>query len=164
MSIAKNLALRSYRSLPLARRLWLSPKDMAEKAGPLIDSFRIPTSDPSLPVGGLSGGGQQRVILARELSRPHQLLVAAQPSRGLDVASATAVQQRLLETRDKGAAVLVISEDLDELLAVSDRIVVLAHGRVVREFTRDDADVLAIGEAMTGASDTDFHHVEGDVS
>lgn len=164
MSIAKNLALRSYRSLPLVRRLWLSPKDMADKAGPLIDSFRIPTADPSLPVGGLSGGGQQRVILARELSRPHELLVAAQPSRGLDVASAIAVQQRLLETRDKGAAVLVISEDLDELLAVSDRIVVLAHGRVVREFTRDDADVLAIGEAMTGASDTDFRHAEGDVS
>jgi simple sugar transport system ATP-binding protein len=151
MSIAQNLALRTYRTLPMRQRLWLSPEEMARTAAPLISAFNIPTTDPALAVGGLSGGGQQRVILARELSRPHELLIAAQPSRGLDVASATAVQQRLLQTRDQGAAVLVISEDLDELLAVSDRIVVLAHGRIVREFTRAQADVLALGEAMTGA-------------
>lgn len=151
MSVAKNLALRSYADGPLRSRLWLSPSKMNRAAGPLIEQFRIPVTDPRTPVGGLSGGGQQRVIIARELAERPDFLIASQPSRGLDVASARAVQSRLVDARDAGAAVMVISEDLDELLTVSDRIVVLAEGRIVGDLKRTEATIERLGQLMTGA-------------
>jgi len=151
MSVAKNLALRHYNDGSWRQGLWLSPKTMNEAALPLVERFRIPVTDPGVTAGGLSGGGQQRVIIARELADRPDFLIASQPSRGLDVASARAVQSRLVEVRDAGAAVLVISEDLDELMTISDRIVVLAEGRVVGDLTREQATVEKLGELMTGA-------------
>lgn len=151
MSVAKNLALRSYRQGSIFGKLWLSPMKMNADSAHPIDRFKIPVTDPGTLVGGLSGGGQQRVIIARELAEQPNLLIASQPSRGLDVASARAVQSRLVEVRDNGGAVLVISEDLDELMLIADRIVVLVGGVVVGDIARSEATIEAIGELMTGA-------------
>lgn len=154
MSVAKNLAMRDFNKGAIVNRLWLSPKKMnRDSLGP-IEQFKIPVNNPGILVGGLSGGGQQRVIIARELAEQPSLLIASQPSRGLDVASARAVQSRLVHARDNGAAVLVISEDLDELMLIADRIVVLVGGVAVGDIQRSEATIQTIGELMTGALET----------
>jgi general nucleoside transport system ATP-binding protein len=148
MSIAENLAMRTFCAPILAGRFGLSRKKLMEQADRLIAEFDIPVSDASRPVGDLSGGGLQRVILARELADTPKLLVAAQATRGLDVASAQAVIRKIVEARDQGAAVLFISEDLDELLSTADRILVMVKGCIVGEFCGADATRTAIGLYM----------------
>ncbi|MFM9010510.1 MAG: ABC transporter ATP-binding protein, partial [Planctomycetota bacterium] len=110
---------------------------------------------PERVVADLSGGNIQRVMLARALGRPRTLVVAAYPSRGLDVAKARRTQELLLEHRAAGAGVLLISEDLDELLELSDRIVVLNHGRLVGDLDPATTDRLAIGELMLRPVETE---------
>src|SRR5207245_7638016 len=102
----------------------------------LIEAFNSPTTRPKSAVADLSGGGLQRVLLARELSEEPDLIVAAQPTRGLDVASAAMVRAQLVSHRHRGAAVLIISEDLDEVLELSDRVLVLFKGSIVAEYPR----------------------------
>ena len=151
MSIAENLALRSFRDRALYHPLFVSRRAMTARAHPLIEAFAIP-AEPGTSAGELSGGGQQRTILARELSSRPDLLVICQPTRGLDVVSARAIQERLLDVRAAEGGVLLISEDLDELLKLCDRVLVLSGGRIVAEFPRGSADRTSVGAHMLGAA------------
>ncbi len=152
MSIAENLSFRRFGRPPLSTRLWLRRRRLAAHAEDLVEEYGIPAQDTRLPVARLSGGGLQRVIVAREMSETPDLLVAAQPTRGLDVVSAGAVRGQLLAARGAGAGVLLVSEDLDELLELSDRVVVMLRGCVAASFERDGLDRAALGRAMAGAA------------
>jgi ABC-type uncharacterized transport system ATPase subunit len=153
MSIADNLALRRFDRRPMSSRLWLRREQVRRHARELIERFRIPASEPRLPVARLSGGGLQRVIVAREMTESPDLLVACQPTRGLDVVSAEGVRTQLVAARDAGAGVLLVSEDLDELLELSDRIAVMLEGRIVAEFGRGEAGRAELGRHMTGVDE-----------
>ena len=150
MTVGENLAFRCFHRPPMSTRVWLRRSRVREHAQRLIERFRIPTSNPRLEVAKLSGGGLQRVIVAREMTEAPDLLVASQPTRGLDVVSARAVRLQILAARDAGAGVLVVSEDLDELIELSDRIVVLLAGRVAAELPRGTGRG-ELGRHMTGA-------------
>ena len=151
MSIAENLAFRRFDRPPMSRRGWVRRGALREHARELIERFRIPTQNPGLQVAKLSGGGLQRVIIAREITEAPDLLVAAQPTRGLDVVSAQAVREQLVAARDRGAGVLLVSEDLDELLELSDRTEVMLGGRMVADLSREQATRAELGRHMTGA-------------
>lgn len=151
MSIAHNLAMRQYRKPGVMNPAWISPRRLKAHAEPQIIEFKIP-ADPSTLAGALSGGGQQRVISARELSEDPDLVIAAQPTRGLDIVSAQGIRNRLMSVRNRGGSVLVISEDLDELLQICDRIVVMVSGRVIGDVPRHEASRTVLGTLMTGGS------------
>jgi general nucleoside transport system ATP-binding protein len=157
MSIAENLAFRRFRRTPMSTRGWLRRGKMREYARQLIERFRIPTTDDRLQVAKLSGGGLQRVIVAREMTESPDLLVAAQPTRGLDIVSARAVRAQIVQARERGAGVLLVSEDLDELMELADRILVMLGGRAVAEFGRGEATRAEIGRSMTGARREEQH-------
>jgi len=150
MSVSDNLALKGYRGPELSRGPVLVPSAIQSFALRLIDAFDIATPGPETQVKFLSGGNLQKTILARELTACGGLLVAVHPTRGLDVGATEAVRKLLLAQRDQGTAVLLISEDLDELLAVSDRVAVMFEGRVVDVVPAADADVAALGLMMAG--------------
>jgi ABC-type uncharacterized transport system ATPase subunit len=150
MSVSDNLALKGYRGPELSRGPVLRPGAVQAFARRMIDDFRIATPGPETPVKFLSGGNLQKTILARELTACGRLLVAVHPTRGLDVGATEAVRRLLLEERDKGTAVLLISEDLEELMAVSDRIAVMFEGRIVGLVRAEEADVATIGLMMAG--------------
>ncbi len=151
MAVADNLAMKSYRSPPLAEYGILRREKILRFARSLIEAFGISTPTPQTPVKFLSGGNIQKTILAREIDACASLLVAVYPSRGLDVGATEAVRRRLLEQRDAGRAVLLISEDLDELLTVADRIAVLYEGRVMGIVPTASADVETVGLLMSGS-------------
>ncbi|RXZ38660.1 ABC transporter ATP-binding protein [Oxalobacteraceae bacterium CAVE-383] len=157
MSVAENMALRNFDRAPLQRQGWrLDRRQMRKQAAALIDSFNVRPPLPERPIGTLSGGNVQRAILARELGdalRPEDavhVLIAANPVFGLDFASVAAIHARLLQARALGAAVLLISEDLDELLELSDRIVVMTDGMIVHETAAASADRTQLGRWMAG--------------
>ena len=150
MSIADNLAFRQYTSRSMSHPLWLWTGRVTALARRLIDAFSIPTTRPRSPVAELSGGGLQRVLLARELSELPDLIVAAQPTRGLDIASAAMVRAQLSRHRSRGAAVLLISEDLDEVIQLSDRVLVLFKGAIAAEYPRGRVDRAEVGMRMGG--------------
>jgi simple sugar transport system ATP-binding protein len=151
MSIGENLAFRRFQRPPMSTRGWLRRGQIRAHARELIERFRIPTTDDRQPVAKLSGGGLQRVIVAREMTESPDLLVAAQPTRGLDVVSAQSVRRQIVEARERGAGVVLVSEDLDELMELADRLLVMLAGRVVAEFARGEATRTEIGRSMTGA-------------
>lgn len=150
MSVAENLALKGYRTPKLSRGPVILPDAIRNFARRMIEDFNIVTPTAETTVKFLSGGNLQKTILARELTACGGVLVAVHPTRGLDVGATEAVRRLLLDERDKGTAVLLISEDLDELLAVSDRIAVMFEGDVVGMVSADEADVDAIGLMMAG--------------
>jgi ABC-type uncharacterized transport system ATPase subunit len=150
LTVQENLALKSYRRPPLARGPLLAEGVMRRRAADLISRFDIRGTRPGLPVRLLSGGNLQRVLLAREISARPKFLLAASPTRGLDVGATQAVRALLLEQRGEGVAVLLLSEDLDELLALSDRILVIYEGRVVGEVDAASADPDELGLLMAG--------------
>lgn len=147
MSVAENLALRSFDGN--GRRFFLKRRAMMRKANDLIGNYDIRTRSASTPVRDLSGGNVQRVALARELSGEVNLLVVANPCFGLDFSAARAIRDRIIEARNAGAAVLLISEDLDEILELADRIVVMADGAIVWQ-GQADADPALLGRYMAG--------------
>jgi ABC-type uncharacterized transport system ATPase subunit len=151
MAVAENLAMKGYRRPPLARMGVLRHRSILDFARRMIDLFRIATPSPHTPAKFLSGGNLQKTILAREITAGGKLLVAVHPTRGLDVGATEAVRKMLLEERDKGKAVLLISEDLDELLAISDRIAVLFEGEIMGIVPAREADVQSLGLMMAGA-------------
>jgi len=151
MSIAANLAMRRYRK-PGISPWWVLPSRLRRDALPLIEDYQIPAG-PAVEAGALSGGGQQRVVTAREMSRTPDVVVASQPTRGLDVVSAAAVRERIVAVAERGGAVLVLSEDLDELREVCDRIHVMVEGRFVANLPVADASRALLGELMTGAQE-----------
>ncbi len=150
MSVANNLVMKGYRNPPLAKTGIIRPRRILKLALRLINSFRIDTPGPQTEVKYLSGGNIQKTILAREIDSCRCLLVAGYPSRGLDVGATEAVRKRLLEQRDSGMAVLLISEDLEELLTVSDTIAVFFEGRIMGILNRDRADIQKLGLMMAG--------------
>jgi simple sugar transport system ATP-binding protein len=151
MSVAENMALRTFDEAPLAAsRLWLRRGAMRAQAERWIGEFKVRTRGADALVGTLSGGNVQRAVLARELSAPVSLLIAANPVFGLDFAAVAEIHDRILAARSAGAAVLLVSEDLDELLELSDRLVVLFEGRIAHETSTRDADVGVIGRCMAG--------------
>ena len=150
LSVADNLIMKSYRAAPIARGWVIDTPTVRRVANALKDEYAIaaPSIDTSARL--LSGGNLQRLILAREIHSDPRLMVAVQPSRGLDVGAIEAVHRLLLDRRADGAATLLISEDLDEILALSDRVAVMFEGRVVGLFEVADAEVGEIGLLMTG--------------
>ncbi|MFZ5918343.1 MAG: ABC transporter ATP-binding protein [Chloroflexota bacterium] len=152
--VCDNLILCSYHQPPFARGVAMQEKAIVENAAARVSEFDVRTPSVFLPAESLSGGNQQKVIVARELSRPIRLLIAAQPTRGLDVGSIEFIHRRLVEKRDEGAAVLLVSAELDEVLALSDRIVVMYEGRIVATLPIEQADRARLGLLMAGVSET----------
>jgi len=148
--VVDNLALQTYYMPPNAKGVVLQEAVMLEQAQKLIEDFDIRTPGALTSVGSLSGGNQQKVIVAREFSRPIRLLVASQPTRGLDVGSIEYIHNRILEKRDNGCAVLLVSPELDEVMQLSDRIAVMYRGRILAVLPSDEARKEQIGLLMAG--------------
>jgi ABC-type uncharacterized transport system ATPase subunit len=158
MSVAENLALRDFDRTPVCRSGWrLDRKAMRERAAQLIRDFNVRPPVPDRPIGTLSGGNVQRAVLARELGQPVDVLIVANPVFGLDFASVADIHARLIAARDNGAAVLLVSEDLDELLELADRIAVMAEGRLVYETPAAGAERAVLGRHMAGHTDEAVH-------
>ncbi len=148
-SIAENIAIHDYRSAPDSRLGWLFPRQLVARASRLISEFDVRGGGPQAAAGGLSGGNQQKVVLAREINRNPKVLIAAQPTRGLDVGAIEFVHRRLVEERDEGRGVLLVSLELEEILSLSDRILVMYEGEIVGEFPPTVTEE-ELGVAMTG--------------
>jgi simple sugar transport system ATP-binding protein len=148
-SIAENLALREYRTAKYSRRGWLSTRRMVSVARSLIREFDVRGGEPETLAAALSGGTQQKVVIAREIANNPRVLVAAQPTRGLDVGAIEFVHRRLVSERDAGRGILLVSLESDEVRSLADRIVVIYEGRIAGEFA-PDASEEELGIAMTG--------------
>jgi len=153
-NLAENLVLHDYGHEPFSRLGWINPRRWFRWARGLLQEFDVRGGGPTTRGGSLSGGNQQKVVVAREVSRNPQVLIAAQPTRGLDVGAIEFVHRRLVEQRDAGKAVLLVSLELDEILSLSDRILVLYEGRIVAEFMPDVSEE-EVGIAMTGGRRTE---------
>ncbi len=149
LAISDNLLLGRERRYAVPG--WIDRARLRADAARLLDRFDVRPADPDAPARALSGGNQQKVVLARELATAPRVLVAAQPTRGVDVGAIERIHAELSSLREGGAAVLLISAELDELLALADRIVVLYRGRIVGELTRAEATRERLGAMMTGA-------------
>lgn len=158
-SIADNLVLCTYYRRPFARGIQRDQQPITKNALELIKEFDVRTPGPFVAAGNLSGGNQQKVIVARELSRPVHLLIANQPTRGLDVGSIEFIHKRIVEKRDDGIGVLLISAELDEILALADRIAVIYHGRIVATMPAAEATREKLGLLMAGSSLEDVEQV-----
>jgi simple sugar transport system ATP-binding protein len=152
MSVAENMALRRFDEPPYAQAGWRRPGAVRQRARELVQAFRVRTRSERTPIRALSGGNVQRAVLARELSDDAALLLVSNPSFGLDFSAVAEVHQRLDQARRQGAAVLMVGEDLDELLQLADRIVVMSHGRIVHACHAQGADRLEIGRHMGGGA------------
>ena len=151
-TLAEYLALRDYRKPPLSNRFGLlSPKRMRERARPLLHEYDVRGGEADALASSLSGGNQQKVVIAREIGEDSPALVAAQPTRGLDVGAIEFVHRRLLEQRAQGHGVLLISLELEEIRALADRVLVIYDGQIVAELS-PDASEEEIGIAMTGGT------------
>jgi simple sugar transport system ATP-binding protein len=149
--VRDNLVLNTYRRPPFARRLAVDRRAVREQADRLVADFDIRAASPEVPASTLSGGNQQKVIVAREFGHAGRLLIAAQPTRGLDVGSIQYIHRRIVDKRDEGAAVLIVSTELEEVLALADRILVMFRGQVVGSLDRADATRERLGLLMAGA-------------
>lgn len=149
-SVAENTILQSHADPQFARGIFLDSRAITRHANALIGRFNVKTPSPKTAVKNLSGGNIQKLILARELSRQPVALIAAQPTRGVDISATEYIHKVLIEQRSAGVAILLISEDLDEILALSDRIAVMYEGRIVGIVERDKADVETLGLMMAG--------------
>jgi ABC-type uncharacterized transport system ATPase subunit len=152
-SVAENLVLQDHARKPYAwKGLFMNFGAIFNRCRALIREYEIKTPGPATSIKSLSGGNIQKLVLARELSRKPRILIAAQPTRGVDIGATEYIHRRLLAERETGTAILLISEDLDEILALSDRIVVMYEGAIVGEVSRAEADVSQIGLMMAGAT------------
>jgi simple sugar transport system ATP-binding protein len=151
-SIAENIELHDYAKPPVAKAGWIFPKKMIALAAKLIRDFDVRGGGPLTRAGGLSGGNQQKVVAAREIARDPKVLIAAQPTRGLDVGAIEYLHRRLVEERDKGRAVLLVSLELEEIFSLSDRILVLYEGEIVGEHTGEVSED-EIGLEMLGGKE-----------
>jgi ABC-type uncharacterized transport system ATPase subunit len=153
-SIAENLALHDYAKPPEARWGWTFPNRVVQRAKGVIREFDIRGGGPFTRAGGLSGGNQQKLVAAREISRDPKVLIAAQPTRGLDVGAIEYLHRRLVTERDQGRAILLVSLELDEILSLSDRILVLYEGEIVGEHTGEVSEE-EIGLEMLGGGEAE---------
>lgn len=150
-TVAENMILDSYYERPFSKGVRMDWDSTFESAARLVEQYDVRTPGIHVAVSTLSGGNQQKVIVAREFDREVKLVIASQPTRGIDVGSIEYIHNQIVAKRDAGAAVLVVSSELDEVLALSDRILVLFHGKIAGEFA-SDADVTDIGLAMLGSA------------
>jgi simple sugar transport system ATP-binding protein len=151
LTVAQDLVLRRYREKPFSNGVFLNQREIEENAEILIREFRIMVSGKDSTARTLSGGNLQKLILARELSGKPKLIIAAYPTRGLDVGATEYVRSLLLKQREEGVATLMVSEDLDEILSLSDRIAVMYSGEIVGTFPASAANVEEIGLMMGGS-------------
>ena len=151
MSVAENMAFRSFDQPPNAKLgWWLSPGPMRTKARELIARYRVKTPSPETEIANLSGGNIQRAVLARELAGDVDVLIVANPCFGLDFASVAEIRSQIMEQRNRGAAVLLVSEDLDEILELSDRVAVMSGGTINYVAPINGTDRNTIGKHMAG--------------
>ncbi|WP_163879195.1 ATP-binding cassette domain-containing protein [Rhizobium laguerreae] len=151
MTVSENLAFRTF-DLKLDGKdaIWLNKGSMKKRASALISDFKVKTASSSSPIAALSGGNVQRAVLARELTGEVDLLIVSNPCFGLDFSAVAEIRARIMKARNLGAAVLLLSEDLDELLEMSDRIMVISEGKLVYETPARSADIGVIGAHMAG--------------
>ncbi len=150
MSVTENIAFRSFDLNGHGRRLWLSSRDMRARAEDLVSAFRVKAASLDAPIASLSGGNVQRAVLARELTGDVGLLVISNPCFGLDFSAVAEIRARIIAARNGGAAVLLMSEDLDEVMELSDRILVMSEGRIAYETPAATASLTEIGHHMGG--------------
>jgi simple sugar transport system ATP-binding protein len=148
-TLAENLALREYYKAPFSKGGWLSLGAMNSRARSLLSEFDVRGGDVNSIAGSLSGGNQQKVCIAREIASNPRLLIAHQPTRGLDVGAIEFVHRRLVEERDKGRGILLVSLESEEVRSLADRILVIYEGQIVGEFP-PHASEEELGVAMTG--------------
>jgi ABC-type uncharacterized transport system ATPase subunit len=148
-TLAENLALHDYRKPPNSRFGWLFPQRLVRRARKLLEQFDVRGGGPYTQAAALSGGNQQKVVLAREIAREPSVLLAGQPTRGLDVGAIEFVHRRLVEARDAGKGVLLVSLELEEILSLADRILVVYEGKIAGEYPPDVTEE-ELGIAMTG--------------
>jgi simple sugar transport system ATP-binding protein len=151
-TLAENIALHDYKEPPDSRFGWLYPGRLIARARRLLQAFDVRGGGPLTRAASLSGGNQQKVVVAREVERDPRVLLAAQPTRGLDVGAIEFVHGRLIEERDQGRAILLVSLELDEILSLADRILVIYEGRIVGEYG-PDVSAEELGIAMTGLTE-----------
>lgn len=152
MSLEDNIALQTYYKEPLSKNGLINHEEVTKYALRLIDEFDVRMQSEKNPAGSLSGGNQQKAIIAREVDRDPDLLIAAQPTRGLDVGAIEFIHQRLIEQRDKGKAVILMSFELDEIMDVSDRIAVMHGGHIIDIVQADETNETELGLLMAGVS------------
>lgn len=150
LDVYDNVILKDYRKPPIGKGLLINQRAVREKAENLVDEFHIQVSDLRYPVRMLSGGNLQRLLLAREIMSRPRLVIASYPARGLDIGATEAVYRLLLDLCNEGTAVLLISEDLDELITLSDRIAVIYSGKIAGVVPAEDADIEELGFMMVG--------------
>jgi simple sugar transport system ATP-binding protein len=151
MSVAENMAFRVFDKPPITSlKWWLSPAPIRARARTLIQAYRVKTASPDSAIETLSGGNVQRAVLARELSGDVDVLIVANPCFGLDFASVAEIRAQIVEARNRGAAVLLVSEDLDEILDLADRVAVMSEGRISYVAAIEDTDRTTIGRYMAG--------------
>lgn len=150
LSVAENLILKSYNHEPISSGWAINSNAVHQNAVHLVDEYQVATPTVETPVRMLSGGNLQKTILARETSGHPGLMIAVHPTRGLDVGATESVHKILIDQRDAGAAILLISEDLDELLSLSDRLAVMYEGQIIGEMPTEGADIQKIGLMMAG--------------
>ncbi|NBD21200.1 ATP-binding cassette domain-containing protein [Aquabacterium fontiphilum] len=150
LSVAMNIGLRRFDQAPAARAGWLRSGVLREQARALIAAYKVKTQGENAPIRSLSGGNVQRAVLARELDGQVDVLLVSNPVFGLDFAAVAEIHARILAVRNQGGAVLLLSEDLDELLKLADRIVVMSEGRIVHECAAEQADRHVLGTFMGG--------------
>ncbi len=162
MNIKENMILGMHAQQRFSSRLALNRKAITENARLLITKFDVRPMDPEAIARGLSGGNQQKVIIARELSRNAQVIVASQPTRGVDIGGIEFIHRTLVQARDSGKAVLLVSADLNEILSLSDRIAVMYGGRIVKVFPDNKVEESELGLYMTGSKGNAAQEAQGD--
>jgi ABC-type uncharacterized transport system ATPase subunit len=150
--ITDNAVLESYYLEPFAHGLVRDDQAIVKHAEQLVKQFDVRTPSVRVPASSLSGGNQQKLIVAREFTRELKLLIAAQPTRGIDVGSIEFIHNQIIKKRDEGVAVLVVSAELDEILALSDRIAVMYHGKIVAVVKNGELTREQLGLLMAGAT------------
>ncbi|MEZ4715505.1 MAG: ATP-binding cassette domain-containing protein [Caldilineaceae bacterium] len=154
-SVADNLVLNIYNQPPFAKRMTINQQAINEHARELVAEFDVRTPSVETHGGSLSGGNQQKMVVAREFSRPLNLLIAAQPTRGIDVGSIEFIHNQIVAKRDEGVAVLLVSSELDEIMALSDRIAVMYKGEIIDIVPRAEATREGLGLLMAGVHPRD---------
>ena len=152
MGLDENIGIQTYYKEPLSKNGFLNKKAFVDLAERLIEEFDVRTPSPTISAGSLSGGNQQKAIIAREIDRDPSLLIAAQPTRGLDVGAIEYIHKRLIEQRNKGKAVLLMSFELDEILNVADRIAVMYEGKIVDVLDTKETNETELGLLMAGST------------
>ena len=148
--VYENFILGQQHNPQFRRGIFLKVREIISRTQEIMNTYDIRPHNPLLPFEKLSGGNQQKLVVARALSQKPDVVIAAQPTRGVDIGAIEFIHGEIRKARDEGAGVLLISSELDELMTLSDRIVVLCKGKIVAEFTRNEFDEVKLGTSMGG--------------